>query len=331
MPPSRTSQESEAGAPDPDTARGAGLPPLLSLRVLEASARLKSFTRAAQELNVTPSAVTQHIRTIETWVGRPLFRRTGREVIVSDLVESVLTRLQEGFELLNEAAQSLRSGGRRASIVWVSVSPSFASKWLLPRLDSFREAHPDIEIWVASSEDLVDFHKSEVDLAIRYGPGDYADVVVQKLMEESVLPVCSPDIIDKFGPFTDARDLLRARLLHDSDTRRDSSPTWPMWFRARGVKDPDIYRGPRYNRAGLIIDEAVAGRGIALVRYTLAQNDIEAGRLIPLSIGKAGQHHTTYAHWLVWPKGRSMPEPSRRFIAWIKAEASEGLEHGAGI
>lgn len=325
---SRKNQEEEA---DSDSAKGASLPPLLSLRVLEASARLKSFTKAAQELNVTPSAVTQHIRTIETWVGRPLFRRTGREVIVSDLVESVLGRLHEGFELLNEAAQSLRSGGQRASTVWVSVSPSFASKWLLPRLDSFRDAHPEIEVWVASSEELVDFHKSEVDLAIRYGPGEYPDLVVQKLMEESVLPVCSPEIAEKFGPFDRPADLLRARLLHDSDQRRDSSPTWPMWFRARGIKDADIYRGPRYNRAGLIIDEAVAGKGIALVRYTLAQSDIGAGRLLPLSFGSAQQHQTTYAHWLVWPKGRSLSQPCRLFISWIKSEASEGLEHGAGI
>jgi len=329
-----THRASDEGAGAPESlgrTSTASQPPLLSLRVLEASARLRSFTKAAQELNVTPSAVTQHIRTIETWVGRPLFRRTGREVIVSELAESVLARLQEGFELLNEAAQSLKSGGERASVIWVSVSPSFASKWLLPKLDSFRAACPDLEVWVASSEELVDFHKSEIDFAIWYGPGGYPGLVTEKLMDESILPVCTPSIVEKFGPFKEATDLLPARLLHDSTTRLDSSPTWPMWFRARGVNTPDIYRGPRYNRAGMIIDEAIAGRGIALARYTLAQADIKAGRLVPLSLGNARQHHTSYAHWLVWPKGRSLSGPCRRFIAWIKSEASEGLEDGAGI
>ncbi|PWB82405.1 MAG: LysR family transcriptional regulator [Methylocystaceae bacterium] len=302
-------------------ANAAGLPPLLSLRVLEASIRLKSFSKAALELDVTPSAVTQHIRAIEAWAGRPLFRRTGRAVIISDLAQSVLPRLHEAFELLNEASQTLKSGSQRNSFVWVSASPSFVSKWLLPRLDSFREANPDLEVWVATSWDLVDFNKSEVDLAIRYGPGEYEGLVVEKLMDEVVLPLCSPAVMDQFGPFSLPQDLLKARLLHDSDTRRDSSPTWPMWFLARGVKDPAIHKGPRYNQAGLLVDEAVAGKGIALARYTLAEADIKAGRLVA-PVGRMQQHHTTYAHWLVWPKGRSLSYPSRRFIEWIKSETS---------
>ncbi len=148
----------------------ANLPPLIALRALEASARLRSFTKAAQELNVTPSAITQHIRTIEAWAGTPLFRRTGREVLVSELAETVLPKLREGFALLSAAAHDRQTIDRRRSVVRVSVSPSLASKWLLPRLDAFRAAHPDLHVGVQSSWDFVHFHKTEADTAICYGP-----------------------------------------------------------------------------------------------------------------------------------------------------------------
>jgi len=305
------------------------LPPLIALRVLEASARLRSFSKAARELNVTPSAVTQHIRTIEAWAGTPLFRRTGREVLVSELAETVLPRLREGFALLNEAAHDLKTIDRRQSVVRVAVSPSIASKWLLPRLEAFRAAHPDLDVWVVSSWDLIDFHKTEVDIAIRYGPGEYGGLLAEKLLEERILPVASPDLIARIGPLRAPRDLLRTRLLHDANTRRDSSPTWPMWFKTRGIDEPAIYEGPRYNQTSLIVEEAVAGKGIALARRVIAQGDLNAGRLVPL-LDDPGSP-TSYAYWLVWPRGRSLSPPTRAFIAWIRDHCEDGITGGLGI
>ena len=305
------------------------LPPLPSLRAFEASVRLKSLTKAAEELNVTPSAVTQHVRAIEKWVGAPLFRRTGRHIVPTDVAEAALPSLREGFERLIEGAQILKAPDRKGRVIALSAPPSFVSKWLLPRLDRFRGQHPEIEVWVSADMRLIDFSATDVDLAVRYGPGDYEGLMAEKLLDESVLPVASPALLAELGALRSPRDLLRAPLLHDSSTEADPScPSWRMWFRARGVDDLRSTEGPRYNAASLVIEEAVAGKGVGLAKRVIAERDLAAGRLVSLLDDPTP---LKFAYWMVWPRGRTLLPPVRAFIAWIKSETLGDVNEGAGI
>jgi LysR family glycine cleavage system transcriptional activator len=312
--------------PKPPIAAG---PPLLSLRAFEASVRLKSLSRAAEELGVTPSAITQHVRAVEAWAGAPLFRRTGRLVIPSDVAEAAATSLGEGFGRLFEGAQLLRAPDRKDRVIAISTPPAFASKWLLPRLDRFRALHENVEVWVSADMQLVDFANGDVDLAIRYGPGGYEGLVAEQIMNEAVIPVASPSFVAEHGAVTSASDLLDAPLLHDMGAEADPScPSWRTWFRARGIDDLRTLDGPRYGDAGLVIDEAIAGKGVGLAKRAIADGDIRAGRLIGLL------HDPTplrFAYWLVWPRGRTLLPPVRAFIAWLRAETIGDVIDGAGI
>jgi len=314
-------EESKPAAP--------AMPPLLSLRAFEASVRLKSLSRAAEELGVTPSAVTQHVRTVEAWAGGPLFRRTGRLVIPSDAAEAAATSLSEGFDRLFQGAQLLRAPDRKDRVIAISTPPAFASKWLLPRLDRFRDQHPEVEVWVSADMRLVDFSTGDVDLAVRYGPGDYEGLVAERILSEAVIPVASPGFAEAHGPVTCPRDLLAFPLLHDMGAEADPScPSWRSWFRARGIDDLRTLHGPRYGDAGLVIDEAIAGKGIALAKRAIADGDIRAGRLASLLDDATPLR---FAYWLVWPRGRTLLPPVRAFIAWLRAETVGDVIDGAGI
>jgi len=310
------------------TASGERIPALQSLRALEASVRLRSLTRAAEELGVTPSAITQHVRAVETWVGTPLFRRTGRHIIPTDAAEAAMSSLREGFDRIVEGAQLLKGADRKARVISISTTPAFAAKWLLPRLDRFRAQNPQIEVCVSSDMKLIDFSTADIDLAIRYGPGGYDGLVAEQILAEAITPMAAPHLAAELA-VKEPADLLKARLLHDTSSDGDPScPSWRNWFRSRGVDDLRTLDGPRYSDASLVIDEAIAGKGIALVKRSLADRDIHAGRLTPLL---ADVTPVKFVYWLVWPRGRTLLPPVRSFIAWIKAEALGDVADGAGI
>jgi len=305
-------------------------PPVHALRALEACVRLQSFARAAEELGVTSSAVTQHIRTVEDWVGKPLFLRRGRYVVPTAIADAAMPSLREGFDRLLEGTRLLRESDRKGHVVSISAPPSFASKWLLPRLAAFREAHPEFEAWVSSDIKLVDFSTSDIDICIRYGPGGYAGLTAEQVLTECVIPMASPDFVMRHGPFTKPADLLGARLLHDMGAENDPAcPSWWTWFDARGLDDLRALDGPRYNEPALVIDEAVAGKGIALAKRAIAEADVRAGRLVPLLSDKTP---LSFAYWLVWPRGRTLPPPVKAFIAWMRLETQRGyVSDGEGI
>lgn len=304
------------------------IPALQSLRALEASVRLRSLTRAAEELGVTPSAITQHVRAVETWVGTPLFRRTGRHIIPTDAAEAAMSSLREGFDRIVEGAQLLKGAERKGRVISISTTPAFAAKWLLPRLDRFRAQNPQIEVWVSSDMKLIDFSTADIDLAIRYGPGGYDGLIAEQILAEAVTPMAAPDLAAELA-VTAPADLLQARLLHDTSSDGDPScPSWRNWFRSRGVDDLRTLDGPRYSDASLVIDEAIAGKGVALVKRSLADRDIQSGRLTPLLPDVTP---VKFVYWLVWPRGRTLLPPVRAFIAWIKAEALGDIAEGAGI
>jgi LysR family glycine cleavage system transcriptional activator len=309
------------------------LPPLNALRAFEAAARHLNFSRAADELSVTPGAVSQQIQNLEDYVGAALFKRTPRGLLLTDAAQTALPALREAFDRLAEAASLLTAAvdGRRLTL---TAPPSFAAKWLVPRLGAFEQAHPQVDVWLSAGIELIDLAAGEVDVAIRYGAGRYPGLEVRRLMSETVIPVISPELAAE-QPLDQPDDLKSHILLHDgSPDLDDSCPDWPMWLAARGLRGVDGNRGPRFNQSSLVIEAAVNGRGVALAKRTLAQADLEAGRLIaPLQIATA----VDFAYYLVHPKAKGRLPQVKAFIGWIEAEAQAheaammAIDNGAGI
>jgi len=309
------------------------LPPLNALRAFEAAARHLNFSRAADELSVTPGAVSQQIQNLEDYVGAALFKRTPKGLLLTDAAQTALPALREAFDRLVEAASLLTAAvdGRRLTL---TAPPSLAAKWLVPRLGAFEQAHPQVDVWLQAGMELVDLTAGEVDVAIRYGSGRYPGLEVRRLMGESVVPVISPELHAQ-TPLNSPDDLANHVLLHDgSPDLDDSCPDWPMWLAARGAKGVDGTRGPRFNQSSLVIEAAVNGRGVALAKRTLAQADLEAGKLVaPLQIAT----QVDFAYYLVHPKAKGRLPQVKSFTSWIEGEAlahEEALrtiDNGAGI
>jgi len=309
------------------------LPPLNALRAFEAAARHLNFSRAADELSVTPGAVSQQIQNLEDYVGAALFKRTPKGLLLTDAAQTALPALREAFDRLAEAASLLTAAvdGRRLTL---TAPPSFAAKWLVPRLGAFEQAHPQVDVWLSAGIELVDLTAGEVDVAIRYGSGRYPGLEVKRLIGETVIPVISPEFA-KEQPLDSPEDLKNHVLLHDgSPDLDDSCPDWPMWLAARGLRGVDGNRGPRFNQSSLVIEAAVNGRGVALAKRTLAQADLDAGRLVaPLQISTA----VDFAYYLVHSKAKGRLPQVKAFIGWIEAEALAheaalmAIDNGAGI
>ena len=309
------------------------LPPLNALRAFEAAARHLNFSRAADELSVTPGAVSQQIQNLEDYVGAALFKRTPKGLLLTDAAQTALPALREAFDRLAEAASLLTAAvdGRRLTL---TAPPSFAAKWLVPRLGAFERVHPQVDVWLSAAIELVDLTAGEVDIAIRYGAGRYPGLEVKRLFSETVIPVASPDHLAEHALNTPA-DLPNHILLHDgSPDLDDSCPDWSMWLAARGLKGIDGMRGPRFNQSSLVIEAAVNGRGVALAKRTLAAADLEAGRLVaPLQIATA----VDFAYYLVHPKAKGRLPQVKAFVSWIEAQALAheqallAIDNGAGI
>jgi LysR family glycine cleavage system transcriptional activator len=309
------------------------LPPLNALRAFEAAARHLNFSRAADELSVTPGAVSQQIQNLEDYVGAALFKRTPKGLLLTDAAQTALPALREAFDRLAEAASLLTAAvdGRRLTL---TAPPSFAAKWLVPRLGAFERAHPQVDVWLSAAIELVDLTAGEVDIAIRYGGGRYPGLEVTRLFSETVIPVASPEHLSEH-PLNTPADLANHILLHDgSPDLDDSCPDWSMWLAARGLKGVDGMRGPRFNQSSLVIEAAVNGRGVALAKRTLAAADLEAGRLVaPLQIATA----VDFAYYLVHPKAKGRLPQVKAFVSWIEAEAVAheqallAIDNGAGI
>ena len=309
------------------------LPPLNALRAFEAAARHMNFSRAADELSVTPGAVSQQIQNLEDYIGAPLFKRTPKGLLLTDSAQTALPALREAFDRLAEAASLLTAAeeGRRLT---VSAAPSFAAKWLVPRLGLFEAKHPEIDVWLSAGLELVDFTSGEIDLAIRYGSGRYPGLEVSRLLGETVSPVVSAKLLAE-NPLEELSDLANHVLLHDgSPDADDSCPDWAMWLAARGVKGVDGARGPRFNQSSLVIEAAAGGRGVALAKQTLAQADLDAHRLVqPFNIETA----VDFAYYIVHPKAKGRLAQVKAFVAWLQQEAEaherthRTIDMGAGI
>lgn len=295
------------------------LPPLNALRTFEAAARLMSFTQAADELDISPGAVSQQIRILETFAGTPLFKRTGRAVRLTDTGKAVTPLVKDIFEKVAESGRIMQAPSRKGRVM-VSAAPSFAAKWLAPRLNAFHQDYEEIEAWISADMMLTDFNTADADFAIRYGRGSYEGMKTEKLMDETILPVCSPKLQTGHYPLRNPQDLAHHTLIHDdSSDIDDTCPDWGSWLRARGVEGINSGRGPRFNQGVLVIESAASGQGVALAKRAIAESDLSSGRLIaPFADGTTD---IDFGYWLVWPKGRHQAKEVRTFIKWLKNEA----------
>ncbi len=256
------------------------LPPLNALRAFEAAGRHLSLTRAAGELHVTAAAVSHQVRGLEDYLGVKLFRRVGNSLLLTDGGQACLPGLSEGLDRLAGAVERLRKHDARGPL-HVSVAPAFASKWLVPRLERFDTAHPDIDVRISATLEVVDFDREGFDAAIRLGRGSYPGLEVDELFAESVVPMCAPSLIEGPHPLRRPADMRHHVLLHDDSLRFDrAAPDWPMWLKSAAVEDVDVSRGPHFSHPDHAMQAAMDGAGIVLGWRTLAAADLAAGRLI---------------------------------------------------
>lgn len=258
---------------------------LNALRAFEASARHQSFSAAAAELNVTPAAVGQLVRTLEAWLGMPLFLRgsSGRSrLVATEAAARALPDIRAGFDRLVLGLERLKEGSS-SGVLTVTVSPAFAAKWLLPRIDSFHHAWPETDVRLETSLKPVDFVAQRVDIGVRYGLGRWPGLVADKLMDEEVYPVCSPRLLGGHGQPLRPQDLARETVIHDlSMDGHAGFPTWDTWLRKAGVADAATGRGMQINNSAAVLQAAIEGQGIALARSVMAHDDLAAGRLVRL-------------------------------------------------
>jgi LysR family glycine cleavage system transcriptional activator len=285
------------------------LPPLPTLRPFEAAARLESFSKAADELHLTHGAVSHQVRALEAHLGVPLFHRHGKRVTLTSAGRAFAERVRSALAEIARAADQVR-GGQRANRLTVSVLPSFASRWLMPRLIRFMDAHPEIEVNVMASTALANFAADEVDIAIRFGGGPWPPLACEKFLEDKVFPVASPKLLKSRRPKS-ARDILALRML------REDRDYWNTWFSAAGVETEPRLSGPSFNDATYSLQAAARGEGIAMARRSLVAEDLERGTLVklfPLEVKIAE------CYWFVCPKENLAQPKVEAFRAWVKSE-----------
>ena len=292
------------------------LPPLNALRCFDVAAKHLSFTNAAAELNVTHSAVSHQIKALEAWLGAPLFRRVNRGLVLTNAGQAYLKPVRDSFERLAEATRRLRVRERTGPLT-VSIMPSFAAKWLMPRLRRFRERHPDIDVRISASSQLTDFAREDVDICIRYGRGVWPDVDIELLMRESMFPVASPRLIEGPVPLKVPADLANHTLISDYDWRVDF---WQLWLEAAGMSDFVVRHSLSFNYSNLMLQAAIDGLGVALSQNALAGDDLAAGRLVRLFDYALP---TDYGYYVVVPEGTAQRPKIAAFRNWLLEEACE--------
>ncbi len=250
------------------------LPPLNALRAFEASARQLSFTRAAEELFVTQAAISHQIKSLEEHLGIKLFMRKNRSLLLTEEGQSYYLDIKEIFNALRDATERLLARGAKGAIT-VSLQPSFAIQWLVPRLNAFNQQNPDIDVRIKAVDQPDNSLTEDVDVAIYYGRGRWPDVYAKQLHTGYLIPVCSPLLLNGKKPLLTVNDLANHNLLHDT-SRRD----WKRWFKEVGVKGINVNHGPIFSHSAMVVQAAVHGQGIALAHSVLAKPELDAGRLV---------------------------------------------------
>lgn len=290
-------------------------PALSSVRAFEASARLSSFTKAALELNITQSAISHGVRDLEERFKVALFVRNSRSLALTEAGKLYLPFAAEALGRLRSGDRAVLDPARKERVVTVSVSPSFAAKWLVPRLGAFTEANPELDLRISASPAHIDFSDGEIDIAVRHGNGDWPALHCTRLCEETLFPVCSPLL--RGEPPRSPKGLAKHVLIHHRD-----GDAWRDWLLAFDVDaESKLDHGPVLNEMSLVIDAAVAGQGIALARSALVARDLAEGRLIrPMR----QETPAPFAYWIVGPKALADRPSVVRFRSWLLRQAGRG-------
>lgn len=256
------------------------LPPLNALRAFEAAARHLSFTRAADELFVTQAAISHQVKALEDHLGIKLFKRLNRALMLSDEGQRYYPAVRDGLDQLANATEQLLKSDRDG-LLTVSTTPSFASLWLVPRIQNFTRKYPEIDVRIAAEDRVVDFDRDDVDCAIRYGKGGWSNLFQTKLMDEKHFPVCSPHYLARYPGLTEPRALKNHTLLHDYAII-SKEETWEHWLKKANATEVNASRGPKFSHTHMVIQACIAGEGIAIGRTTMIQAELDSGRLVPL-------------------------------------------------
>lgn len=301
---------------------------LNALRAFEASARHQSFSAAAAELNVTPAAVGQLVRGLEDWLGTPLFHRNTNgkaRLILTESAQLALPDIRAGFEKLSLGLELLKESSA-SGVLTVTVSPAFAAKWLLPRIDKFQMECPETDVRLDTNLKPVDFVAQNIDIGVRYGSGVWPGLLAEKLMDEEIYPVCSPSLLLQHGRLKEPSDLLHETLIHDlSMDHHAGFPSWDTWFKQAGVEEGVSKRGMQINNSAAVLQAAIEGHGVALARSVMARDDIAAGRLI--RIFPKVKVTSSLAYYVVYRTERSSLPRLIAFRDWLTREAMSSMTH----
>lgn len=293
------------------------LPPLNGLRAFEAAARHLNFTRAAEELNVTQAAVSHQIKGLEEQLGISLFRRAGRGLQLTDAGQTLFPSIRDGLDAMASGVRRITRDDEAGALT-LSTFASIASAWLVPRLGGFRRLYPEIDVRMTISDRLADFRTADVDIAIRYGKGDWDGTEAVFLMSEEIYPVISPDLLAAGPPLREPADLLRYRndypLLHDV-----MPEDWGMWFESAGIADADVDHGYELEYSHLIYQAAMAGEGVALGRSVLVRDALASGGLVRLFDHAVP---AVFGYWLVAAPQTWRRPKVRAFRDWLLDECA---------
>lgn len=291
------------------------IPSLNALRAFDAVARHHSCTKAAEHLFVTAAAVSQQIRFLEDALGVQLFHRVNRGFFLTEAGQRLWPEVQNGFRCFERAMDQMAEIAARRKLS-ISVAPSFALKWLLPRLKSFTSQHPEIDVWVTTSPLPVDLNSSSIDIAIVYGTADRVGPA-ELLLPTRAVVVCTEEVYRK-APVRSPADLRHHTLIHETpDVEDPACPSWPAWLSAVGAQGVDGESGPRFASPALVIDAALAGLGVALARDTLVAAEIRSGRLRRLFVDETRRDA---GYWLLLARDNGKLADIQCFCAWLKEQ-----------
>ena len=300
------------------------LPPLNSIRAFEATARHLSFSKAAEELNVTPGAVSQQVKVLEDYLDLKLFKRKNRMILLTDEAQICLPLLSEGLDKLSQGIETIREQNNDKPLT-ITASPTFASRWLLPRLSSFQQQFPGIDVRIEASNELADLVNDDIDVGIRFGTGDYSGLEADYLFSQNVIPVCHSSLLEGKNKIQTPEDLKNHTLLHahgdyfvmDDNTHVD----WEMWFATIGVNDIDARHGLHFSQYNLLIETAIRGQGVALVGDAVISDELASGQLVKLF--EETDIPLGFSYYLAYSNNKTNLPRVKIFRQWLLAEVKK--------
>ncbi|HEU4777573.1 MAG TPA: transcriptional regulator GcvA [Telluria sp.] len=300
-------------------------PPLIAARSFEAAARHGSFLRAADELNVTPTAISHQVKKLEQYLGQALFVRLNRAVELTAEGVALAATLGRLFSELDAALDPQRRHARTTIVI--SAMPSLAAKWLAPRLGEFEARYPQWQVLIDVEDKLVDFQAGSIDMALRYGQGKYPGLHARRWMDATIVPVCSPALLRRQA-LRSADDLRRHTLIHNTTAaRRIRPPEWAEALAAAGAEGVEVGRGPLFTSTYMALEAAQAGHGVTLAPLPLVERDLADGRLVqPLPLTLANP----WSFWIVCPRQNLHDAKIEALSAWLLEQARSDASATAG-